>query len=77
MPRVHAQFNGVSPTTIKIRAWANGQSEPSTWQFSATDSAAALQGTGSVGLRLWLANKVTNAPVAFSLDDYSVTDLTP
>jgi hypothetical protein len=74
---VHAQFNGISPTTIKIRAWANGQSEPSAWQYSATDSAAALQGTGSVGLRIWLASAVSNAQVAFNFDDYTVTDLTP
>ena len=74
---VHAQFNGVSPTTINIRAWASGQSEPSAWQFTATDSTSALQGAGSVGLRLFLASKVSNGPVGFTFDDYAVTDLTP
>ena len=48
---VHAQVTGSSPTTIRVRAWADGQPEPTTWQYVGTDSTAALQTAGSVGLR--------------------------
>lgn len=69
---VHAQVSGTNPTTIKVRAWADGTSEPSTWQYTATDSSAAVQTAGSVGLRLWVAKAATTAPITFSFDDYSV-----
>ncbi len=74
---VRAQMTGTNPTTINVKAWADGQAEPTGWQFSATDSTAALQSAGSLGLRVWLAKKVTNAPVAFSFDDYSATPAAP
>src|SRR6476646_9071501 len=45
-----AQVTGTSPTTLRVRAWADGTTEPTTWQYTATDSAAALQVAGSLGL---------------------------
>ncbi len=69
---VHAQVSGTSPTTIKVRAWADGTTEPGTWQYTATDSTAAVQAAGSLGLRLWVAKAATTAPITFSFDDYSV-----
>jgi len=69
---VHAQVTGTNPTTIKVRAWADGTAEPSTWQYTTTDSSAAVQSAGSVGVRLWTAKSVTTAPITFSFDDYSV-----
>ncbi len=73
---IRAQISGISPTTIRVRAWADGQPEPSSWQFVATNSQAALQGAGSVGLRAYMGS-VANAPVAFSFDDYSVDHVAP
>lgn len=69
---VRAQVVGSGPTTIRVKAWADGQAEPANWQFSATDSSAALQGAGSTGLRAYLGGSVSNAPLAFRFDDYSV-----
>ena len=69
---VHAQVTGTNPTTIKVRAWADGSAEPSTWQYTTTDSNAAVQSAGSVGLRLWVAKTATTAPITFGFDDYSV-----
>jgi PKD repeat protein len=69
---IHAQVTGTNPTTVRIRAWAEGSPEPASWQFSATDSSAALQAAGSVGLRLYLAGAVSNSPVTFRFDDYAV-----
>jgi CSLREA domain-containing protein len=64
---------GTNPTTIRLKAWADGQAEPSSWQFTVTDSEPSLQASGSVGLRAFLASGVTNAPVVFTFDDLSVT----
>ncbi len=71
--RVRAQVVGAGPTTIRIRAWADGQPEPSGWQFSATNSQAVLQAAGSVALRCYLSSGGSNAPVTVSFDDYVVT----
>jgi PKD repeat protein len=70
---VRAQLSGSSPTTIRVKAWADGQAEPSGWHFTATNSAAAVQSAGSVGLRAYMSS--TNAPVTFSFDDYLVTSV--
>jgi hypothetical protein len=70
---MRAQFTGISPTTIKIKAWADGTSEPSTWTYTATDSTAVLQTSGAMGLMARLNTGVTNYPVVFTYDDFSVT----
>ena len=74
---VHAQVSGSNPTTISIRAWADGQSEPTTWQLTVTDSTASVQSGGAVGLLTYLSAGSTNAPVTFSFDGYSVTNINP
>ncbi len=69
---VRAQLSGASPTTIRIKAWADGQSEPQAWQYTATNSAAAVQSAGALGLRSYVSSAVANAPVTFSFNDYAV-----
>ena len=71
--RVRAQASGANPTTIRIRAWADGGTEPTTWQYTATNSTAALQASGGVGLRTYLSSAATNAPIVFSFDDLRAT----
>jgi hypothetical protein len=71
------QVSGTSPTTLRLKAWADGQSEPVAWQYSATDSLASLQAAGGVGLRALLASSSTNAPVSFSFDDWRVSSVAP
>jgi PKD repeat protein len=66
-----AQVTGASPTTIRVKAWAEGQAEPA-YQFTVTHSLAAVQVAGSLGLRAYVANTVTTAPLVLSFDDYSV-----
>ena len=72
---LRAQVSGTSPTTLRIRAWADGTSEPSTWQYTATNNAAALQAAGGVGLRAYLSGGTTNAPVLYSFDDFRATGI--
>ena len=73
--RVRAQFSGINPTTIRIRAWADGTTEPTTWNYTGTNSAATLQVAGGVGLRAYLGGAATNAPVLVSLDDLRAASL--
>ena len=73
--RLRAQVSGTNPTTIRIRAWADGTTEPTTWQYTATNSVAALQAAGGVGLQAYLSSATTNAPVLVTFDDFLVTSI--
>jgi hypothetical protein len=66
---MRAQVSGASPTTIKIRVWADGTAEPSTWQVTGTDSASALQVAGAIGVRAYVSSTVTNGPILVTFDD--------
>lgn len=48
---LRVQFQGAGPTAIRVRAWADGSSEPPMWQFDSTDGTAAMQNAGAVGVR--------------------------
>src|SRR3954454_3898759 len=54
--RIRLQATGANPTTVRARAWKVGAAEPTTWQVSTTDGTAALQTTGSVGIRSYLGS---------------------
>jgi hypothetical protein len=76
--RVRMQIQNVSsPTTarLRLRAWQDGQAEPGTWQYTATDSEPALQGWGEVGLRTYVSTGNTMLPVTFSFDDLQVKSI--
>jgi PKD repeat protein len=68
---VRAQLSGSSPTTIRVKAWADGQAEPAGWHFTATNSTAVVQTAGGVGLRAYISS--TNVPITFGFDDFRVT----
>ncbi|MFM8322663.1 MAG: Ig-like domain-containing protein, partial [Chloroflexota bacterium] len=70
---VKGQVTGANPTTISVKAWADGQSEPANWQYTVTDAYALLQAAGAVGLRSFLTSGITNPPVVFTFDDLLVT----
>ncbi len=73
--RIRAQFTGTNPTTIRIRAWADGSTEPSTWLYTATNSVASLQAAGGVGLLAYVSGSITNGPVLVTFDDFLVTSI--
>jgi hypothetical protein len=73
---VRMEVQGTSPTTVRMRIWADGSPEPSTWAYSVTDSTAGLQGSGTVGLQARLSSSATSAPTVISFDDFAVTTLT-
>ncbi|MEJ5866630.1 PKD domain-containing protein [Pseudokineococcus sp. 5B2Z-1] len=65
---VRVQAVGSSPTTLRARAWAAGTPEPTTWQRTATDATAELQGPGSIGLWTYASGSSTS-PVVVRYDD--------
>jgi hypothetical protein len=58
---VRARVTGTGTTTITARVWASGTTEPANWQLSRTDTTAALQVGGSVGLAVHRPNATTAA----------------
>ena len=73
--QVRLQVTGTSPTQIAAKVWRVGATEPAAWQITATDSAAALQAPGSVGLVTYVSGTAMNTPVIVRFDDYAVTKL--
>lgn len=70
---LRVQVVGSNPTTIRIKAWADGQTEPAGWQYTGTDSESVLQSSGNVAILSRLNGTSTVVPVLFTYDDFSVT----
>lgn len=68
---VKASMISANPTTLATKAWRSGLAEPSSWQVTATDAEAALQSPGAVGLVTWMSAVATNAPVTWTVDNFS------
>ena len=71
--QVRVQVTGTSPTTTRAKVWRVGELEPTTWQVSGTDSAAAMQAAGGVAIQLYLPTSATNAPVTGRFDNLYAT----
>ena len=63
------QVTGTNPTTVRAKVWKVGAAEPAAWLVSTTDSTAALQAAGGVGMWVYLSSAATNAPVVATFDD--------
>jgi PKD repeat protein len=70
---VRVQVEGISPTTIRARAWKIGSTEPSSWTVTTTDATPALQAPGGVGLSTYLSSTATTGPATVRWDDLLVT----
>jgi hypothetical protein len=73
--KVRLQVEGTSTTTVRVKVWPASGSEPTAWQRTGTDTTAALQAAGSVGVGTYLSGSSTNAPVVASFDDLTVNQL--
>ena len=69
MVNVRFQATGTSPTTLRIKVWKVGTTEPTAWTLTTTDATAALQAGGGVGFVTYLSGSATNAPVLGLFDD--------
>jgi hypothetical protein len=72
---IRFQVEGTSPTTLRVKAWPDGGAEPSSWQGTTTDSSAALQAAGAVGVQVFNSPGITNNPVIYDVDDFLVTSI--
>jgi hypothetical protein len=68
---LRVEFTGTNPTTIRARAWLDGTPEPSTWALSVSDSTAAQQKAGMVGVRF--RNEDTASAHSFAITNYLVS----
>lgn len=62
---------GTNPTTLGFKVWRAGASEPD-WQLRATDSTAAMQGSGFIGLKAASSSVSTTPKIVLSVDDLVV-----
>ncbi|WP_404311372.1 PKD domain-containing protein [Agrococcus terreus] len=70
---VRVQAIGTSPTALGASAWVDGQPAPTGWMLQATDTTAALQAAGSVGIRAALSSASTTPQTVLRFDDWAVT----
>ncbi len=70
--RTRFRVVGSSPAALAVKVWKAGTPEPAEWHIERTDTGSALP-AGSVGLYSYLYGSATNAPVASSWDNLSVT----
>ena len=69
--KVRFQATGTSPTTLRAKVWAASGTEPASWQVTVTDSTAALQAAGAIGLGLTVSSSNTAVPVTATWRTYS------
>ena len=71
---VRLEVSGTNPTTVRAKVWLTGQTEPTAWTVSRTDTTAAMQVAGTVGLGAYLSGTATNGPMVVSYSRFeSVT----
>lgn len=63
------QVTGTSPTTLRLKVWKTGTSEPANWLKTGTDGTAGLQANGRIGLFSYLSGTTTNAPTTALWDN--------
>jgi PKD repeat protein len=68
--RVRFDVDGVSPTTLRAKAWPVTGAEPAGWQANATDSSAQLQAAGAIGVMQFVSGLATTVPVRLQVDDW-------
>ncbi|WP_424348209.1 PKD domain-containing protein [Kocuria sp. CH-021] len=63
---------GTNPTTLRMKIWKTGTTEPTDWTLSTTNSTAELQRAGGVGVRYYISGSSTNGPGKLFLDRFTV-----
>ncbi|AXE39668.1 PKD domain-containing protein [Acidipropionibacterium virtanenii] len=69
-----AQVTGSATTTIRAKIWKADGTEPASWQVTSTDSTAALQAAGAVGVTASRGSTATTTGV-FRFTDFSATEV--
>lgn len=71
--RIRVSVTGAAPTSLRLKVWPAGQTEPSAWTMTATDGTPALQDGGAVGVQAYAG--VDGNTVFLRFDDLVVTRL--
>lgn len=71
--RTRVQVTGAGTTTIRAKIWKASEPEPSAWLVSVTDTTAALQVNGALGLLTFLSSSATNGPILTAFDNLEAT----
>lgn len=74
---VRVQAFGTGTTTLRSKIWAAGTTEPTAWQLTTTDSTAALQTAGYVGISTYAGSGFTSVPYTLTFDDFRARGVTP
>ncbi|MGY1814259.1 PKD domain-containing protein [Blastococcus sp. SYSU D00820] len=69
---VRLRVTGTGPTSLAVTVWRAGTAEPATPTLTRSDSTAALQVPGAVGVAAYLSGSATG-PVAVRLTGFTVT----
>jgi PKD repeat protein len=72
---IRTEVAGSGTTTIRAKAWAKSQTEPTNWQATIDDTTAALQSAGTVGVMSYLSGSSTNFPIVAAFDDLSASTI--
>ena len=70
--RLELDAVGAGTTTLTAKVWNVAGTEPALPQLTATDTTAALQAAGGVGLSNYLSGTTTNAPLTAIYDNLTV-----
>jgi PKD repeat protein len=69
---LRATVTGTSPTTLRMKAWRSGTTQPG-WQLTRTDDEPALQAPGGAGVRTFMPTSMTNRPLTQRFDNFIVS----
>ncbi len=59
---LRVEVSGTGTTTIRAKVWKAGTTEPTAWQTTTTDTTAALQAAGHVGIATYTGAGLSNLP---------------
>lgn len=68
---IRSQVIGSTPTTLKIKAWTEDQTQPTDWTYIYTDSEEILQSSGKVGIQT-KTEQTSAITTVFGVDDLYV-----
>ena len=74
--RVRFDVAGNGTTTLSGKAWRVSAAEPAAPQVTITDTTAALQAAGQVGLKFYTGTGTTTLPTRVSVDNYQAVPFT-
>ena len=70
--RMRLQVVGTGTATLNTKVWRATDPEPAAWFLTSTDTTAALQTAGQIGVQAYQPSSVTTVPVIASFDNLSV-----